>query len=111
MQKYLAKHHIDHVRGAPYHPQTQGKIERYHRSLKNVVKLDTYYFPWELKQAIASFNAYYNHLRFHESLDNITPADVYFGRAEAVKQQREEIKQQTLLERRQRWLSLTPQSL
>jgi transposase InsO family protein len=111
MQKYLAKHHMDHVRGAPYHPQTQGKIERYHRSLKNIVKLDIYYFPWELDQAIASFNAYYNTQRFHESLDNMTPADVYFGRAEEVKRQREEIKQQTLLERRQVWFSLTPQSL
>src|SRR5262249_5709627 len=34
-----------HTRGAPYHPMTQGKIERYHRSMKNVVKLDVYYSP------------------------------------------------------------------
>ncbi len=48
---------------------TQGKIERYHRSMKNVVKLDTYYFPWELEQAIAAFVAFYNNERYHESLD------------------------------------------
>jgi putative transposase len=98
--KYLARYKIKHVRGAPYHPQTQGKIERYHRSMKNIVKLDNYYFPWELDQAIAAFVTYYNHHRYHEALDNLTPADVFFGRAEEVKSRREEIKQQTLQDRR-----------
>ena len=91
---------MKHVRGAPYHPQTQGKIERYHRYMKSIVKLDTFYFPWKLEQAIANFVAYYNHQRYHESLDNLTPADMYFGRAEEVLTQRQIIKEQTLLERR-----------
>jgi putative transposase len=69
-----------HTRGAPYHPQTQGKIERYHRTMKNVVKLQNYYFPEELKAALKDFVAYYNNDRYHESLNNVTPADVYFGR-------------------------------
>jgi putative transposase len=62
------------TRGAPYHPMTQGKIERYHRSMKNVVKLEHYYLPGELKRAIGEFVQHYNHERYHESLDNVTPA-------------------------------------
>ena len=53
-----------------------------------------------LEQAIADFVAYYNYERYHESLDNVTPADVFFGRYEEVLSQCEIIKQQTLLERR-----------
>lgn len=97
---YLKPYQMRHIHSRPYHPQTQGKIERYHRSMKSIVKLDTFYFPWELEQAIANFVAYYNHQRYHESLDNLTPADVYFGRAQEVLTQRQIIKQQTLLERR-----------
>jgi transposase InsO family protein len=61
---------------------TQGKIERYHRSMKNVVKLENYYYPWELEKAITDWVQHYNHERCHESLDNVTPADVYHGRQE-----------------------------
>lgn len=100
LAEYLKPYQMLHIHGRPYHPQTQGKIERYHRSMKSVVKLDTFYFPWELEQAIANFVAYYNHQRYHESLDNLTPADVYWGRAEEVLTQRQIIKEQTLMERR-----------
>jgi putative transposase len=98
----LKQYRLQHIRGAPYHPMRQGKIERYHRSMKNVVKLQTFYFPWELEQAIEEFVTYYNNERYHESLDNVTPADVYSGRAEEVKTRRERIKQATLEKRRQR---------
>jgi transposase InsO family protein len=101
---YLNYYKITHIRGAPYHPQTQGKIERYHRSMKAIVKLDTYYSPSELEQAIASFVLYYNQQRYHEALDNLTPADVYLGKREAVLTQRERIKQQTLQHRREQYL-------
>lgn len=67
------------VHGKLNHPQTQGKIERYHRSMKNVVKPDNYYLPEELNRALDRFVHYYNHQRYHESLDNVTPADVYYG--------------------------------
>ena len=100
LAEYLKPYQIQHIHSRPYHPQTQGKIERYHRSMKSIVKLDTFYYPWELEQAIANFVAYYNHQRYHESLDNLTPADMYFGRAEEVLTQRQIIKEQTLLERR-----------
>jgi transposase InsO family protein len=97
---YLDKLEIRHTRGAPYHPMTQGKIERYHRSLKNVVNLDNYYFPWELEQEIAKFVEYYNHERYHESLENLTPADVYYGRGRKILDQRELIKRRTLQARK-----------
>jgi len=97
---YLHKLQMKHTRGAPYHPMTQGKIERYHRSLKNVVNLDNYYFPWDLEREIAKFVKYYNHERYHESLKNLTPADVYFGRGRRILDQREVIKQSTLQARK-----------
>lgn len=100
LKAFLESKHIDHTRGAPYHPMTQGKIERYHRSMKNIVKLQNYYSPWELEREIARFVEYYNHHRYHESLDNLTPANVFFGRQKEVLSKREEIKIWTLEQRR-----------
>lgn len=100
LKTFLKREHIDHIRGAPYHPMTQGKIERYHRSLKNIVKLQHYYSPTELKEAIADFVDYYNNQRYHESLDNMTPADVFYGKEKEVKTKREKIKQETMILRR-----------
>jgi putative transposase len=80
---------------------TQGKIERYHRSMKNVVKLEHYYTPWELERAVARFVEHYNHRRYHESLGNVTPVDMYAGRQHAILSRRERIKRETL-ERRKR---------
>jgi hypothetical protein len=97
---------IKHVRGKPNHPQTQGKIERYHRSMKNVVKLDNYYSPEELKKAISDFVHYYNNHRYHEALNNLRPCDVYFRRAAKILKQREKIKNQTLQQRRRENLKL-----
>ena len=104
LKQFLATYKMDHVRGAPYHPQTQGKIERYHRSMKSIVKLDNYYAPVDLEQAIADFVCYYNTHRYHESLENVTPADVYFRRQQQILTQRELIKQHTLQQRRQDYL-------
>ena len=91
---------MDHVRGAPYHPQTQGKIERWHQTLKNRILLESYFLPGDLKGQIGRFISHYNHRRYHESLQNLTPADVYFGRGDQILQQRERIKQNTINERR-----------
>ena len=79
---------------------TQGKIERWHLTMKNVVNLENYYFPGELEKAIAKFVDFYNNDRYHESLGNLTPADVYFGRAEKILSRREKIKEETLKNRR-----------
>jgi putative transposase len=103
---YLAQQGIQHTRGAPYHPQTQGKIERYHRSIKNVICLEHHYFPWQLEQAIAAFVNHYNTQRYHEALGNVTPADVFFGRAAQIEAERTTIKRRTLaLRRTQHWLA------
>lgn len=91
---------MDHVRGAPYHPQTQGKIERWHQTLKNRILLENYFLPGDLKQQIDKFIDHYNHQRYHESLQNLTPADVYFGRGQNILLERERIKQNTINERR-----------
>lgn len=99
-KKFTKDSKMGHVRGAPYHPQTQGKIERYHRSMKNVVKLENYFFPDDLRANIEAFVDYYNNHRYHESLQNVTPADVYFGREKEVLNRRKEIKFETINERR-----------
>jgi transposase InsO family protein len=101
LKEFLKRQHIEHIRGAPYHPMTQGKIERYHRSLKNIVKLQHYYSPSQLREAIADFVNYYNNQRYHESLDNMTPADVYYGKEKEVRSRREKIKRKTMALRRQ----------
>ena len=97
---WLEDHSMDHVRGAPYHPQTQGKIERWHQTLKNRVLLENYFLPGDLKANIESFVTHYNHHRYHESLGNVTPADVYFGRDKLILLERERIKRQTIEQRR-----------
>ena len=91
---------IKQVHGKPGHPQTQGKIERYHRTMKNVVKLDHYYHPEELIYALEKFVNNYNNRRYHEALNNLTPADVYFGRGDKILEQRTVIKQQTIDKRK-----------
>lgn len=100
LKEYLTTKQIKHIRSAPYHPQTQGKIERYHRSIKNVINLDNHYFPEELEKSIKEFVNYYNHHRYHEALDNLTPADVYFGRSKVILDRRAFIKEQTFKVRR-----------
>ena len=89
-----------HVRGAPRHPQTQGKIERWHQTLKNRILLENYYLPGDLEAKIDTFVDHYNHRRYHESLSNLTPADVYFGRAQTILLERERIKRATIQNRR-----------
>jgi len=91
---------LNHVRGAPYHPQTQGKIERWHQTLKNRILLENYFLPGDLECQIESFVEHYNHERYHESLKNVTPADVYFGRSQSILNRRERIKKNTIEHRR-----------
>jgi transposase InsO family protein len=85
---------------------TQGKIERYHRSMKNLILLEHYYSPSELEAQVRVFVDYYNNDRYHEALNNVTPADVYYGRDLEVLERREQIKQKTMLLRRKQKRSL-----
>ena len=100
LSDYLEQQGMTHTRGAPYHPQTQGKIERWRRSMKNQILLNHYYLPSELQEHLQRFIRYYNHERYHESLDNLTPADVFYGRDQDILEQRQPIKHNTMSMRR-----------
>jgi transposase InsO family protein len=100
LAQWLNKQAMDHVRGAPCHPQTQGKIERWHQTLKNRILLENYFLPGDLEAQIEAFVDHYNHRRCHESLQNLTPADVYSGRGQTILLDRERIKRQTIQQRR-----------
>jgi putative transposase len=84
----------------PNYPQTQGKIERWHQTLKNRILLENYFSPADLEEQIQAFVDHYNHRRYHESINNLTPADVYLGRGQAILKQRERIKLKTMEARR-----------
>ena len=100
LKHYLGKeYNIKHIHGKPLHPQTQGKIERYHKWMKNVIKLNHYFCPSELEKAIEQWVKYYNEKRFHESLDNLTARDVYLGQGEKIKKIRKTIKQNSINQR------------
>jgi putative transposase len=97
---WLDRQGVRHTRGKPYHQMTQGKIERWHLSLKSRILLKNYYLPSDPERAVATFVEHYNHCRYHESPDNLTPADVYFGRANKILNTRREIKRKTIEQRR-----------
>ena len=97
---WLKDQGMGHVRGAPHHPQTQGKIERWHQTLKNRILLENYYLPGDLENQIGAFVDHYNNHRYHESLGNVTPADAYFGRHTAIIERRKKIKTLTIQNRR-----------
>ena len=100
LAEWLDDRDMEHIRGAPYHPQTQGKIERWHQTLKNRILLENYYLPGDLEAQIDEFVGHYNHQRYHESLKNLTSADVYFGRGQTILLKRERIKRKTIEHRR-----------
>ena len=100
LAEWMEKQKMEHVRGAPFHPQTQGKIERWHQTMKNRILLENYYLPGDLEQQIGVFVDHYNNHHYHESLNNVTPADVYFGRDKDILREREKIKKQTIQYRR-----------
>jgi putative transposase len=90
LREYLEAQDIEHTCGAPFHPVTQGKIERSNRSMKNIVLRENYFMPEPLERATRALVAKYNHYRYHESLNNLTPADLHFGRAKEILSRRED---------------------
>jgi putative transposase len=97
---YLRLVGIGHVLAAPYHPQTNGKLERYHQSIKREVNQLPYELPSQLERAIADFVDYYNYRRYHKALGNVTPADVLYSRREKILQRRKEVQILTINRRR-----------
>jgi putative transposase len=100
-REYLSLVGIEHILAAPYHPQTNGKVERYQQSLKREVNQLPYELPSQLELAIADFVDYYNYRRYHKALGNVTPADVLYGRREEILQRRKEVQLQTINRRKE----------
>jgi len=96
LKDWLAENGMTHTRGKPYHPMTQGKIERWHRTMKDRILLEHYYLPGDLRQKIEEFVTHYNTRRYHESLNNLTPEDVWLGKGETILNRRRKIKEETL---------------
>jgi len=99
-REYLSLVGIEHILAAPYHPQTNGKVERYQQSLKREVNQLPYELPSQLELAIADFVDYYNYRRYHKALGNVTPADVLYGRREGILKRRKEVQIQTINRRK-----------
>ncbi len=100
LNDYLDFWGIRHIYAAPYHPQTNGKIERYHLTLKIDGSLLVFTTPDEFVRFMEVFVDYYNHERVHEALGNVTPADVYFGRRETILKARAELKERSITRRK-----------
>ena len=99
-REYMRVVGIRHVLAAPYHPQTNGKLERYHRTLKDDINQVPYEVVEDLEAAIRDFVEFYNYRRYHQALRVVTPADVLEGRLEAILAQRKEVQRETFDRRR-----------
>tara|TARA_Y100000768_G_C23986079_1_gene688914 strand:+ start:3587 stop:4564 length:978 start_codon:yes stop_codon:yes gene_type:complete len=100
LSDYLNDQDIHHIKASPYHPQTNGKIERYHKSMKSVIKLHVYDCPNNLKAEIGKFISHYNKSRYHESLGNVTPNDVFYGKRKQIIKARKEKQKLTFMRRK-----------
>ncbi|MDR3747601.1 MAG: integrase core domain-containing protein [Acidobacteriota bacterium] len=96
LEDYLRMPSIRHLCCSPHHPQTNGKLERFHQTIKTRLNVLVYPSPEALQRAIAEFLEYYNQTGYHEGIGNVAPADVYYGRREEIRRRREEQKQRTL---------------
>jgi transposase InsO family protein len=100
LNDYLKLVGIRHIIASPYHPRTNGKMERYHRTIKGEINRVPYDMPAELRDAIRAFVEYYNYRHYHEGLSNVTPYDVYTGRHLEIIRKRKQVKSRTSAARR-----------
>jgi putative transposase len=98
--EYLKEKGIHHILASPYHPQTNGKIERYHRSLKEKLNQNVCDLPVKQKISIGQYISHHNKKRYHEALGNVTPDDVYYGRRDKILEARSKLKIETLKNRK-----------
>jgi putative transposase len=108
LEDYLRMLEIWHIYCSPYHPQTNGKLERFHETLKARLNLLVFTSPEALGAAMAEFIDFYKYQRYHQGIGNVTPADVYFGRREEILKRSKEQKQETLERRFQYNLGQPP---
>ncbi len=98
--EFLRARIMKHIFASPFHPQTNGKLERYHRTAKASVNVFVHHSPDELVAAMDSFVSHYNYERYHEALGNVTPADMYHGKRDAILATRQQVKRKSLADRR-----------
>jgi len=108
--EYLDEIGIHHIYAMRNHPQTNGKIERLNRTVKEKLTLVLYTSPAELQEALDGFRQWYNEQHYHEGIGNLHPADVYFGRSEAILEQRKQLRQKTKMTRKRANLKPTENS-
>lgn len=109
LAKYLRARGVKHIFGAPFHPQTQGKVERFNRTLKEKVNLWPHSTPERLQAAIDAMVELYNETP-HEALENVCPNDVYAGRKDEVLERRAKIRLETMARRYAYNMGRTPES-
>jgi len=81
---------MTHVKTSPYYPQSNGKLERYHRTIKGAcIRVNTPLSLADAQRLVTEFVAHYNNTRLHSAIDYITPKDKLQGRAEVILAQRE----------------------
>ena len=91
---------IRHILASPFHPQANGKLEKYHRTIKLDVNQIPYDVPGNLEDSITDFVNYYYNGRYHKALGNVAPSDVLDGCREQILQKRKEVQTQTFQRRR-----------
>ena len=92
---------IKHIPAMPFHPQTNGKLERYHQTLKLDVNQLPYELPSDLEAVIVAFVSCDNYRRYHMALGNVKPSDVLKGRRADIRRRRREVQARTIQRRRQ----------
>lgn len=86
---------LSHVRTSPYYPQSNGKIERWHHTLKaDCIRPGTPLTPEDARRLIARFVEHYNTLRLHSAIGYVAPMDKLCGRDRAILAAREQKLQQ-----------------
>ena len=95
---------MTHVRTSPYYPQSNGKLERWHQTLKvTTIRPNAPSSLAEARRMVAAFVAYYNHQRLHSAIGFVTPADRLAGRAESIWAARDQKLEAARAQRRAQW--------